>query len=334
MNFYDKPLNYIHLELTTKCNAACPMCLRNKNGDVLNPNLELVDFNIDWLDNFDIPINKLTLCGNYGDPTLYKHVHELIERWYQLYNKPINLMTNGGARSTKWWEELARVGGDKLRVIFGIDGLEDTNHLYRRHVRWDRLMENAQSFINAGGNATWKFIIFQHNQHQIDKARTLAKQMGFAEFEQIKTNRFEQEHLPVVNKKGETIYTLQEPKFDDTGFTAKNPNRLQQTKPEFDGVIECYARRESSMYIAADGRAYPCCNTGYHYNGFKNNANIEVVELQKTLQMYNIKDFKLSEIVAGDFFNVIKSRWQFNPIKKCIKTCGVVRDNLHKVESL
>jgi MoaA/NifB/PqqE/SkfB family radical SAM enzyme len=334
MSFYKLPLSYIHLELTTKCNAACPMCLRNKNGDIVNPNLELVDFDINWLENFDIPIDKLTLCGNYGDPTLYGQVHELIERWYELYNKPVIMMTNGGARSTQWWADLARIGGDKLKVVFGIDGLEDTNHLYRRNVRWDRLMENAQAFIDNGGNAIWKFIIFRHNQHQMDDARALAKQMGFRQFEQIKTNRFEEDYLPVVNKQGETIYTLQEPDFDSTGFTAKNPNRLNKNKKEFDGVIQCYAQKESSMYIAADGRAYPCCNTGYHYNGYKNNMNIEIVDVQAEQQVYSIKTHKLSELIEGDFFNTIQTRWDTNPIRKCVRTCGVTRDNLHKVESL
>lgn len=333
MSFYKLPLSHIHLELTTKCNAACPMCLRNKNGDVVNSNLQNVDFNIDWMNNFDVPIEKLTLCGNYGDPMVYDKLHELVERWYSLYNKPIIMMTNGGARTPQWWADLARIGGEKLKIIFGIDGLEDTNHLYRRHVRWDKLMENTQAFIDNGGNAVWKFIIFRHNQHQMDQAKILAKQKGFQQFEQIKTNRFEEEHLPVVNKNGETIYTLQEPNFDSSEFTAKNPNRLQNTKT-WDGVIQCYAQKESSMYIAADGRAYPCCNTGYHYNANNGNMNEEIIKLQNETSVVNIQDYTLSEIIKGNFFNTIQTRWSNNPLKKCIKTCGTQRDNLHKLDTL
>jgi hypothetical protein len=88
------------------------------------------------------------------------------------------------------------------------------------------------------------------------------------------------------------------------------------------------------MYIAADGRAYPCCNTGYHYNGYKNNMNIEIVDVQAEQQVYSIKTHKLSELIEGDFFNTIQTRWDTNPIRKCVRTCGVTRDNLHKVESL
>ena len=41
------------------------------------------------------------------------------------------MMTNGGARSKQWWTDLGKLTKGKMRVTFGIDGLEDTNHLYR-----------------------------------------------------------------------------------------------------------------------------------------------------------------------------------------------------------
>ena len=44
--FYSLPLSHIHIELTTKCNAACPMCMRNLNGDVDHPNLIKTDFDV------------------------------------------------------------------------------------------------------------------------------------------------------------------------------------------------------------------------------------------------------------------------------------------------
>ena len=35
------------------------------------------------------------------------------------------------------------------RVVWGIDGLEDTTHLYRRNVKWDKLQENFRAYIRA-----------------------------------------------------------------------------------------------------------------------------------------------------------------------------------------
>lgn len=325
MSFYQLPLDYIHIELTTRCNAACPMCLRNINGDVKNPYLNIDDFNIDWLDNIDVPFGSLTLCGNYGDPIAYPHLFDFIEAWNNKFGGRVIIMTNGGARDTDWWKKLAEINDYKFKVVFGIDGLEDTNHLYRRNVKWNKLMENAQAFIDAGGRAWWKFIIFKHNQHQIDEARNLAKQMGFEKFEQIKTNRFEGPDLSVLDKNGNTLYKIYEPDMSDEKFTAKNPNRADKTKKQFTGEINCYAKGESSMYIAADGRVYPCCNTGYHYSG-PNRREMEIA--QETQKPYSLAYNKVSQIIEGNFFKGFEHSWNTTPYKKCARVCGKIKDNL------
>ena len=328
--FYKLPLSHIHVELTTKCNAACPMCMRNLNGDIDHPSLIKTDFDVNWFDNFDLPSEKLTLCGNYGDPCVHPSLHLVIEEWLQKYNKPILMMTNGGARTPDYWKLLAETGKDKLHVVFGIDGLEDTNHLYRRNVQWNKLIENAKAFIDAGGNATWKFIIFEHNKHQVEEAAKFARSLGFKKFEKIKTNRFEKDYLPVVDKNNQEIYRLYEVKVEEDGFTAKNPNRIQTTK-EWTGEISCYAKKESSVYIAADGRIYPCCNTRYHYNTDRS-LNKEILELQNKIGIPNISNTKLSQATKSLFFETVEEKWSSEPLKKCKKTCGVLRDNLHKVE--
>ena len=138
--------------------------------------------------------------------------------------------------------------------------------------------------------------------------------------------------MPVVDKNNQEIYRLYEAKVEEDGFTAKNPNRIQTTK-EWTGEIACYAKKESSVYIAADGRVYPCCNTGYHYN-IDRTLNREIHELQQQVGAPNIASQKLSDVVQSDFFATVEDRWSSQPLKKCRKTCGVLRDNLHKVEIL
>ena len=49
-------------------------------------------------------------------------------------------------------------------------------------------MENAKAFIGAGGSATWQFIVFPWNKHQVDEVRELANEMGF-EIVIIRNNR-------------------------------------------------------------------------------------------------------------------------------------------------
>ena len=57
----------------------------------------------------------------------------------------IELHTNGGIGSTETWKQLASLVHFSR---FGIDGLEETNHLYRRGVKWSSLMNNINMFIH------------------------------------------------------------------------------------------------------------------------------------------------------------------------------------------
>lgn len=330
MTFYGTDrLSYIHVEVTTRCNAACPMCLRNRSGDAINPNLKNVYFDVSWFDRFDMQIDKLTLCGNYGDPSVHPKLHDIVERWLERFGTPIIMMTNGGARNPEWWSRLARIAGGKLTVVFGIDGLEDTNHLYRRNVSWNKLMENSQSYINAGGTAGWKFITFKHNQHQINQAREMSKAQGFSFFEQIITNRFRGDKFDVLDARGHVMYQLETPRIDESEFVAKNPNRISRDT-QWSGDISCYAKKERSIYVAADGRVYPCCNLGYHYNTDRIEPYASYTSLDDIEPPPNIEHTNLSEIVSNGFFNEVASRWNERPLSRCIRTCGVFRDNLSR----
>ena len=56
-------------------------------------------------------------------------------------------------------------------VVFGIDGLEDTSHIYRVNTSFKKVIENAEAFIKQGGLGTWQFIVFKHNVHQLESAK-------------------------------------------------------------------------------------------------------------------------------------------------------------------
>ena len=67
-------LQSIHLEISTRCQASCPMCSRNYHGGLSNPLLKEADWNIlDFKSIIGPVIDQLTninFCGNFGDPLL------------------------------------------------------------------------------------------------------------------------------------------------------------------------------------------------------------------------------------------------------------------------
>jgi len=223
----------VHLEVTDNCNAACPMCARNINGGEENPQLPNTEITLDdakkiFTVDFIKQLNRMYICGNYGDPVAAKDTLEIIQ-YFREHNPSMSLgmMTNGSAKRPEWWAELGKVlSGPKDYVVFGIDGLEDTNHLYRQNTIFSKIMENAQAFIDAGGRARWDYIVFAHNEHQVETAEQLSKTMGFEKFQYKKSARFfsnasgtTKEMHQAANRKGVETALLQAP----TNTKYRNP---------------------------------------------------------------------------------------------------------------
>jgi MoaA/NifB/PqqE/SkfB family radical SAM enzyme len=300
-----RDIKTIHLEVTERCNASCPMCARNINGGEQNPwihdnELSLEDIKKIFPDDFIKQLNHMYMCGNFGDPIVAKDTLEIF-RHFRNVNSDIllSMNTNGSARQEDWWVELASILGNNGHVIFSIDGLDDTNHLYRRDTNYIRIMNNAEAFIKAGGNAHWEYLVFAHNEHQVDRARDLADTMGFTKFQLKKSARF---FSSVSNSIKDTItgvdrkqqgFVLQAPtnpeyrnaaveELNGVGVVKQNV-KLPTTKQEIlnlirpeifykdtarksptekllDGAdIKCKVKEEKSLYVTAEGVLQPCC---------------------------------------------------------------------------
>ena len=69
------------------------------------------------------------------------------------------------------------LGEKKISVFFGIDGIDQKSlERYRIGSNFKKVQENFRAFINAGGKATWQFIVFEHNEHLIKDAKGMAKE--------------------------------------------------------------------------------------------------------------------------------------------------------------
>ena len=80
--------------------------------------------------------------GHLGDPMMNPDVLEGCQTWSDMGVKKIIFDTNGGLRSEEFWRSLAKIRG--VYCTFSIDGLEDTNHIYRRNVKWNKLISNMR----------------------------------------------------------------------------------------------------------------------------------------------------------------------------------------------
>jgi MoaA/NifB/PqqE/SkfB family radical SAM enzyme len=95
----------VHIEITTRCQARCPMCPRRINGGVLNPLMTLTEIDLETFKNwfsieFIQQLNSLFMCGNLGDPIIAKDCLEILQYLKEVNpNIRLSMHTNGSARS-------------------------------------------------------------------------------------------------------------------------------------------------------------------------------------------------------------------------------------------
>jgi len=336
-------LEDLHLEITSNCQASCPMCIRNYHGGVKNPLLKLSDWTLQdfqkiLTDEVLKQINGFYFCGNFGDPIINDNLLEMIQ--YAVNVNPdlnIRIHTNGSARNMKWWIRLAQALPKIHKVIFAIDGLEDTHSLYRIGTSYKKIIENAKAFIQAGGTAEWCFIKFKHNEHQSEEAREIAKMLGFSLFTEKNTSRFiGKPEFDVYDKNGKVIYTLEQPTSALTSYIpeeyVKNyTNILQHAE------IDCYVKKTKECYIDAQRNVFPCCflaSAPYVYsadNDIAKNFRADVLEqykdLRKTLGDTNSLNYSLKEIInSQEWQTAWKNYWGDKKLLTCARTCGKIKD--------
>lgn len=284
-------IHTIEVEPTTFCNAGCPYCSRHKPGtsDVIE-DLALEHLPTHLLEKmkqqFDMHqgANQVNVwyCGNYGDSLMHPEFEWLYQYASENF-KNVGVHTNGGGRTTDFWRNLGETSKNKgssnwdigsTRITFSIDGLKDTNHLYRRKVDWDKLISNVEAFINAGGLAEWKMLIFDHNEHQVEEAEALSKKLGFAHFSAEVTTREPppeedyQEAVKVAKKKPEKrierVKQVEEIKVKKTEEIKKEV--FKQLKVKEETCISCRGIDDHRMYLNPKGRIWPCCYLSEEYD--------------------------------------------------------------------
>ncbi len=331
----------VHLELTTRCNAACPQCPRNLSGGPVNPALPLTELSIADVrailpPEFVGQLRKLYACGNYGDPMVAEDTLAVF-RYLRDTNRAMELgmFTNGSGRTAAFWQELARTVS---YVRFSIDGLEDTNHLYRRGTQWARIMDSIAAFIGAGGAAEWDFIVFRHNEHQIDEARNLAEKLGFRRFFLKKTSRFFSAGVTadklVRDRRGLPQYVLAPPAEEHLRNEAVTELSRQQSYRSYQSTadIHCKAAAHRRLYVSAEGLVFPCCWTGALYPPGKPAGLAQVWDLVRALPdgkaSLDARHRTIRSIVEGPLFQrLVPAGWEKRPVTEgrlepCVRACG------------
>ena len=308
----------VHLEVTGKCNAACPMCSRyTRDGflqDFPQTHLSKEHFYKFFSEEFCEQLNNVYLSGVYGDPCMHPDLVEFVSYLKEKVGS-CSVDSNAGYRTTKFWANLAKTG---VSTEFAVDGLADTNHLYRRKVQWNKVEENMKAYSDAGGTGRWNFIVFEHNQHQLEEAKEFANRLGF-DFRVKITQKFQKSMNWIVHEEGTALYELKTPQGEyrhpvigERKFTIEQADYekvIERSDDWSDGIeIECESLLKQEIFFNYEGYVLPCCHLGTLYEP----VGRKDMELKLKLEKFKIDNYDLRTIV--DNMDSIANTW---PAKNC-----------------
>ena len=326
-------IRHVHLEISSKCNAACPDCPRNFFGVDIVDNYPRCELHLDQIkkifsSKFLKQLESILICGNYGDFVMARDGVECVEYFFQENpNINITISTNAGARPKIW----ARLGQTPVNIQFRIDGLKDTHHLYRVNTSWDTVIANARSFIAAGGQATWCMIVFDHNRHQIEQCRTMSRNLGFSQFQIIQSPPGIRNSIPVFGSDQKLRYVIGGYN-GDTDFESLKLHHfgrdhwldLEYSVPAH--RIQCKAigdGRDHSIYISSNGEVYPCCWLGFY--PLTNDIRLSNLQIRPIIKKNNSLEHGIETSLV--WFREIEKSWQISTVQQgrvdaCNSICG------------
>lgn len=374
---YNNSITAVHVEATDRCNAQCPVCIRSYQGGperekyVTNSELGLAHFT-DYLgDKFCSNIVNWNFCGNKGDPSSALELVDIFE--YLLKCNPhtqIDVRTNGGARSVEFWKSIGRLfENTRCNIIFAVDGLEDTNHIYRKNVKWSNLYRNMKAYFKNGGYGNGQFdtLKFYHNQHQWEEIGALANRFG------VKVN-FKEPYgfaklpngllktIPVYDRNltdGEhkVLYTIKPhttKKYIDPEYFPRTPEDIADDDPPFynyedDNIfkfshtkIDCVANQPEKnhyeIFLDCDGSVYPCCFIGSRMNygemqlkNMQGNTDIVLSESNTIDKILSSNYYKkvLPAGINGTFEGDLTLGGKTNYCLTCVDCCGMNMELSH-----
>ena len=172
----------IRMEVSTMCQLNCVGCYmrKNNNGTMKSGYLKFENFK-KFIDKN--PFIRNVEVSNSGEAFLNPDLKKIIE---YAYSKDISItMLNGVNFNSASEDIIETLVKCKVKIInIALDGAsQETYEKYRRNGNFDRVLNNIKlvNKYKKKYNSTepvlkWQYVIMNHNQHEIEKARKLAEE--------------------------------------------------------------------------------------------------------------------------------------------------------------
>lgn len=241
-----KPYIFV-LEVTNVCNLKCPFCLTGKGisggREVRHMSFEEAKLILDAVGDYVYFLQVYT----WGEPLLNKDLIRIVD-YAKQKNIYVMMSTNATAMTPEYNKRLIDSGIDY--IMTAIDGgTEETYSQYRVGGKFPKVMANVKDMLAQRAEhglerpfMEWQFIVFRHNEHEVDSTERMAYEMGIDKF------------TPLPAYVEDPSWSAQDPKYR-TEFA--NPERLKNCD-----------RPWSHLNVRADGGVASCCYTFFKKDDF------------------------------------------------------------------
>lgn len=190
--------NYYHNQITNttwnidfsfRCRLECPLCMRQLPGGKEKIKRSK-DMTLDQFAKVMRLAPHVSLCGQLSDPIYNPILPQAIELKQQYPNKRLEIHTNGTGKSEQWWSNAYNLSDNSTHWIFGLDGFDqETANIYRVNTNYDEVIKAMLLGRKLNKKVAWQFIVFEHNEHQVEAAIEFAKNND-VKFILIKSSRW------------------------------------------------------------------------------------------------------------------------------------------------
>lgn len=297
---------YINVELTTKCSSECKFCGRQLDHVKCKIDLPFETFQ-------KLPLEELKLIrleGTLGDSIHYPRIVEVIKEVRKRRNKETKIMifTNGNIYDEDWWSNFAKLLNfhQENKIIFGLDGMEDTHALHRRGTDFKRIVKNIEAFTKAGGNAEVQMIVFKHNEHQVEELRDFCIKIGCKNFYTRVSKKYDDE--------------LERPEM----FKQKSRREKTQIGEDCGVPVICAMIHKGACFLTCDGYIIPCFKWHPRRSFWKNDDKETQDIYWKNLPYMDLKEYDFYDILENDFLKHLKKNLQ--KMNECGNICRTLND--------
>jgi pyruvate-formate lyase-activating enzyme len=175
----------IRIDACSKCQLRCIGC--GQTNGAFRCVGEPASLNADLFANLldENPQVKGVELGNMGEALLNPHLPRILEAAYRRGVKT-QIMTglNMNTASDEALESFVKFRVDRIKV--SIDGVSDESYRqYRIGGSYEKAMGNLKKLLRIKQDCgskypriRWQFIVFGHNEHEVERAREMAYEMG------------------------------------------------------------------------------------------------------------------------------------------------------------